>query len=251
MTVEAERQSVLIEGLGGTNLAKAGDYNQRVVLQAIRARKTITRLELGGATGLSHQSIFNICRRLIDDGIVLEVGRTTGGRGQPATRLAVNPDGAFSLGVNIDRDHITLVLMDLAGEVRRRFYWEKRFALPEEVLGFLSSSLKTLLAQKVVPRDRLIGLGAAIPDRLGGVKVTDRPVDYDQWASFDFVARASASLGLPVYRENDATSAAIGEAQFGEGTLHRTFIYVLISAGVGCGLIINGRPYAGSLTHAG
>ncbi|CAL4869430.1 hypothetical protein MMA231_03722 (plasmid) [Asticcacaulis sp. MM231] len=240
-----------VDGLSGTNLSKAGDYNQRVVLQAIRAKGDVTRLELAKLTGLSHQSVFNICRRLIDEGTISEVGRTSGGRGQPATRVAIKADGAFALGLNIDRDHMTLVLMDLSGEVKYRIYADKHFALPHDVLEFLRISIDDILKKNLIPKSRLIGLGVAIPDRLGGVEVAERPKDYDQWSSFDFLGAAQAALMMPVYRENDATSAAIGEAQFGRGINHTSFVYILISAGLGCGLIINGRSYAGSLTHAG
>lgn len=35
-------------------------------------------------------------------------------------RLAINPDGCFSIGVNIDRDHVTVVALDFLGNVRAR-----------------------------------------------------------------------------------------------------------------------------------
>ena len=48
-------------------------------------------------------------------------------------KLAINPDGSYALGLNIDRDHITLILLDLAGKVRARVSWDVDFALPEAV----------------------------------------------------------------------------------------------------------------------
>ena len=238
-------------GLAGTNLTRAGDYNQRVVLQAIRARGEITRGELADITGLTHASVINISRRLIADGIVSDLGKTTGTKGQPAMRLAVNPDGAYALGLNIDREHMTLVVMDLAGRVRERIYTDKHFALPGEVVDFLKVSIETILKKRLVPKTRLIGLGLAIPEQLSGVQVSERPDAYDQWSSLNVVSAFSEQLKLPVFAENDATSAAIGELQFGGGMTHKSFVYTLISAGIGCGLIINGQPYAGGLAHAG
>ena len=44
----------------GTNLERAGDHNQRVTLQAIRARGPITRVELAEITGLTPPAIANI-----------------------------------------------------------------------------------------------------------------------------------------------------------------------------------------------
>ena len=251
MALHAYRPPAAGAALTGTNLTRAGDYNQRVVLQAIRANAEITRGELADITGLTHASVINISRRLIADGIVLDLGKTIGAKGQPAMRLAVNPDGAYALGLNIDREHMTLVVMDLAGKVRERFYTDKHFALPGEVVDFIQSGIETIFSKRLVPKTKLIGLGLAIPEQLGGVQVSDRPDAYDQWSSLNVAAVFSDQLKLPVFAENDATSAAIGELQFGGGMTHKSFVYTLISAGIGCGLVINGQPYTGGLAHAG
>lgn len=238
-------------GLSGTNLARAGDYNQRVVLQAIRAHGELTRGKLAEITGLTHQSTINITKRLIAEGMVLDLGRTIGARGQPAMRLTVNPEGAYALGLNLDRDHMTVVTMDLQGRIRDRVYLDKHFALPNDAMDFVKTALDSGLRRLRIPRSRLIGVGLAIPDRLGGVDVAERPDGYDQWSRIDVAKVFSAELKIPVYVENDATAAAIGELQFGQGLHHKSFIYTLISAGIGCGLIINSQPFPGGLTHAG
>src|SRR3954468_8675015 len=84
--------------LAGTNLERAGDYNQRVTLQAIRVNGPITRVDLAQITGLTTPAIANITNRLLDENLILEVGKLHGRRGQPAMRLAINPDGSFSIG---------------------------------------------------------------------------------------------------------------------------------------------------------
>ncbi|MBP2160506.1 MULTISPECIES: ROK family transcriptional regulator [Asticcacaulis] len=249
MPLGTQKRSIV--SFTGTNLERAGDHNQRVVLQTIRTHGPVTRSELASLTGLTHQSIVNITRRLLEDGLIKDEGALKGTRGQPAARLAVESSGAYTLGLNIDRDHLTFVVMDLAGQVLRRVYARQRFALPNDVIGFLGQEIAKLYADRVVPRKRVLGLGIAIPERLAGVDVAERPANYDVWQSLDVVETFSEALGLSVYVENDATSAAIGELQFGQGLTQKSFVYTLISAGVGCGLVIEGQPYAGGLTHAG
>src|SRR5690349_14363556 len=95
----------------GTNLERAGDHNLRVTLQAIRLKGAVTRTDLALMTGLTAASITNITKRLLRDRLILEAGRTRGSLGQPATKLSINLDGCYSLGLNIDRDHITLVVV--------------------------------------------------------------------------------------------------------------------------------------------
>src|SRR5687768_11213161 len=129
----SERRRAQGGSLAGTNLERAGDYNQRVTLQAIRLNGPITRAELAQLTGLTTPAIANITNRLLNERLIVEVGRLHGRRGQPAKRLAVNADGAFSIGVNIDRDHVTVVALDLNGTVRARVTDEIDFALPDAV----------------------------------------------------------------------------------------------------------------------
>ena len=116
--------------LSGTNLERAGDHNQRVTLHAIRVNGPITRTDLADITGLTPPAIANITRRLLNDELIIEAGRRKGGRGQPATKLVINPDSRFSIGINIDRDHITLVVLGFDGQVRAQCSREMAFALP-------------------------------------------------------------------------------------------------------------------------
>ena len=117
--------------LSGTNLERAGDHNQRVTLHAIRVNGPITRAELAQITGLTAPAIANITKRLLTDNLIQEAGRRRGGRGQPATKLVINPDSWFSIGLNVDRDHITMVVLDFEGRVRARASREVNFAMPE------------------------------------------------------------------------------------------------------------------------
>ena len=61
----------------------------------------------------------------------------------------------------------------------------------------------------------------------------------------------SASMGVPVMVENDATAAAVGEQFHGVGRRLRDFFYVYIGVGVGGGMILSGHPYRGSAGRAG
>src|SRR3979411_2095445 len=114
--------------LSGTNLERAGDHNQRVTLHAIRVNGPITRTDLVSLTGLTAPAIANITKRLLEENLIKEAGRARGGLGQPPVKLVINPDGRFSVGINVDRDHITLLVLDFEGQVRSRLSREIRFA---------------------------------------------------------------------------------------------------------------------------
>src|SRR3546814_4654679 len=101
--------------LSGTNLERAADHNQRVTLHAIRVNGPLTRVDLAAITGLTPPAIANITKRLLGVGLIEEAGQRRGGRGQPPTKLVITRDSFHAIGIHIDRDHITLVLVVFHG----------------------------------------------------------------------------------------------------------------------------------------
>ena len=247
-----DRQPRLTVGLSGSNLIRVSDFNQRVVLQAIRvAGGETSRSQLAAATGLTFPTIVNITRRLIEAGLIHETARIKGPRGSPAARLAIDPDGCFSLGVNIDRDHVTVVILDLAGGVRARDVREVDFPSPEMVLDFVETWYKDTTEGLRLDRNRFIGVGLATPDDIGTIVLPKMPETYRVWATTDISALLQARLDLPVLRDNDAAAAAIGEAQFGDGRDFTDFFYVLISAGLGGAVVVDNEYVHGGDGRAG
>jgi predicted NBD/HSP70 family sugar kinase len=238
--------------LSGTNLERAGDHNQRVTLHAIRVNGPITRTELAEITGLTAPAIANITKRLLVDKLIQEAGRRRGGRGQPATKLVINPDSWFSIGLNVDRDHITMVLLDFEGRVRARVSREVAFALPKDVEQFFKKSVGKLLAKEGIGAGRLAGIGVALPDDMPrAATLPNQPANYGIWASTDVPSLLASALNVPVFVENDAAAATMGEMQFGFGKKHQTFFYVLITAALGGSLVIDGNHFRGATGRSG
>lgn len=237
--------------LSGTNLEHAGDHNQRVTLHAIRLRGPITRTELAEITGLTAPAVANITKRLLDDGMIKTAGRLQGARGQPATRLVINPESSFSIGVNIDRDHITVVVVDFEGSVRARASREVDFALPADVAAFYRKSVPRLIAKAGIHAEQLVGVGVAIPDDLGRVDLPGRPASYSEWNEVSIPDLLAGPLSLPLFVENDAAAAAMGELQFGLGHIHHSFFYILISSALGGGLVVDGAYFRGASGRSG
>ena len=248
---KSDRKRTAGASLSGANLERVGDHNQRVILQAIRVNSPITRVTLAQISGLTPPAVANITKRLLDDGLILEAGRVQGARGQPAMNLTINPDGCLSIGVNIDRDHITIVLLDLMGVVRARASQEIEFPLPDDVAKFCKAQIRKMLAAWKDGPPRLSGIGVALPDDLGRVDLPHRPENYDVWSTADVGKLLAGILPLPVFLENDAAAAALGELQFGHGLRKPSFFYVLISSGLGGGMVVEGNYFRGAQGRSG
>ncbi len=238
--------------LSGTNLERAGDHNQRVTLHVIRVNGPITRAEIAAITGLTAPAIANITKRLLTDNLIKEAGRRRGGRGQPATKLVINPDSWFSIGLNLDRDHITMVVLDFEGRVRSRDSVEVKFALPKDFEQFFRKSVDKLLSKAGIDRDQLVGIGVALPDDMPrAATLPHQPANYGVWASTDVRSLLSGTLDVPVFVENDAAAATMGEMQFGLGKKYQTFFYILITAALGGSVVVEGNHFRGATGRSG
>jgi predicted NBD/HSP70 family sugar kinase/biotin operon repressor len=230
---------------------EAGEHNRSLVLRSIHRNAPISRAEVARQTGFTKPAIARIVDRLLDEGLVMEARRRHGLRGQPAIELEINPDACFSIGVNIDRDHLTILAVDAVGTVRGRVHHEKRFILPGEFVELTGDAISHFRRSKLIDDARLAGIGLAIPDWLGSIPVLGRPPEYVQWTTFD-VRRALAGItDHPIFIDNEANAAAMAELDYGLGTESRSFFYIAINACPGGGLVLDGVGHRGAMGLSG
>lgn len=93
------------------------------------------------------------------------------------------------------------------------------------------------------------GVGCGGPMEPGGVTVS--PLNIAQWRGFPLRDRLAASLGLPVFIDNDAKALALGEAWQGAARGERNFLAIVVSTGVGGGIVLDGHLLDGARANAG
>ena len=242
--------------LVGTNQDHGQRYNRRVVFDLVRRHGALSRADIARHAGLSYQSISNMADDLMGDGLLLETRRRVGRRGQPPVELSVNPDGAFSLGFSFDRHRLRGTLVDLGGTPRAEREIELDATLPSVVLPRIATLAGELIESGRVPADRFLGLGLSMP----GLSRAGRLVSPGQrsshpwladWTDVPIIDALTERVGIPIFTDNDAAAAAIGELIHGEGRRFSHFVYVYISDGIGAGLIFDRRPYRGGGGMAG
>ncbi|MYW63100.1 ROK family protein [Streptomyces sp. SID8379] len=237
----------------GTNLPRVGGYNQAVVLDAIRTKGPVSRVELGPLTGLTNQTVSNVVRRLLDEGLIAESGRAPSSGGKRRTLLVPRADGAYALGVHLDPDAAVIALVDLAGSV----LLSRRLALPRpsvpgEVVDKVARAALRLPERAAIDRGRLLGLGIASPgpiDTEAGTVVD--PPNFDGWTCVPLLDMFAKATGMPVAMDNDATAAAIGERWIGGKERAGGFLFLYMGAGIGAGIMLNGQTLRGDSGNAG
>ncbi len=235
----------------GTNQEHTKNYNRRVVLEVIRLHEPISRAEIARQVGLTAQTIANIVEELLLEGVVVTRGRRQGQRGQPALELEFNPNGAFGVGLHLDRDLLTAVLVNLKGEQQRIEHHHNSFATPEQAYPFMRRAVESLILGEGIARERVWGVGLALPGPIQAPNAhSSVPSSEQNWVRGPVRDLLERELGLPVFTENDATAAAIGEHWYAAHRNVKSFFYVYFGLGLGGGLVAQGQTYQGFAGNA-
>ena len=107
-------------------------YNERLTLSLIRQYGQLPKAEIARLTGLSAQTVSVIVRQLERDKLVIAGDKQRGKVGQPLVPFSLNPDGAFSIGLKVGRRSGDLILLDLAGKVRKIVRQPYHFPTPAD-----------------------------------------------------------------------------------------------------------------------
>ena len=176
---------------------------------------------------------------------------TVAGRsGRPPTLLTLNPEiGAFG-GVDFGHSSVRVAIADVTGTLLA----EDRLDLDVDNAAELAIAgavdrLPALVAQAGLPRQQLLGVGAAIsaPVRRGGASVAAAGI-LPGWSAVSPQRELARRLGVPVHVGNDANLGALAEVRTGAARGASDVVYVMLSSGVGGGLVLNGSLFTG---HSG
>jgi predicted NBD/HSP70 family sugar kinase len=227
------------------------------VLEALHSTARSSRPELVRVTGLSRATVSSLIADLIGVGLVTEdegpedpEPRRTG---RPAQSLSLVPTAGFAIGADIGHQHVRVILCDLFGAV----LWEHWVAkevdrAPEETLDLVAVLVGRALQETGVPHTRVLGIGAGIAS----------PVEKDSgalgaegimpgWVGMRLTDELERRTSLPVRVTNDANAGALAERMYGAGRHAGDMVYVRLSAGIGAGIVSNGRLLLGARGLAG
>jgi len=240
------------KAIAGTNLEQARSHNRRVVIEAVRINGSLSRAAIARLTALTTQTVSNIVEELEQAELLRPEPTLKGTRGQPAVPYSINPDGGYSIGLQLDHQLLVGVVTDLSGTVRSRIEQPVDRPTPVEAMPALAAMPKDLMGRFRFDRSRLIGIGMAMPGPFGVEGMTSvGPTALPGWQDFPLDSELQRLTGIDVTVENDATAAAIGERLYGVARNLNNFVYLFIGTGTGAGLFLDGHLYKGSRHNAG
>ncbi len=155
------------------------------------------------------------------------------------------------LAVDLGGTKICSALVGEGGEVLRQDVRPTEASLGQQrVIDNILSSLRAVTPPGTLGSGiRALGVGA--PGPLDPQKGEIIFAPNLQWRNVNLRQILEDALGIPVFLENDANLAALGEHLYGAGRGHDHMVFLTVSTGVGGGLILNGEIYSGAYGGAG
>jgi predicted NBD/HSP70 family sugar kinase len=237
----------------GSNQVGLRQHNERVLLQAIRLHGELPKADLARLTHLSTQTVSLIINRLLEDGLLVKREPLRGRIGQPSVPIALNPEGAYAVGVKIARRSLDVLLIDFTGQVRQRASLAYEFPDPLTLFSDLERLLQAVTEPLGPQAERITGMGVAAPLSLGGWQsLLEVPSERaHRWDEIDLAARLRELRPWPVHLVKDTAAACVAELVAGRGRSLRSYLYFFMDTFVGGGLVLDSHLHAGDRGNAG
>jgi len=225
--------------------------NRDVILKLIREQGPISRTTLARRARLTPATAFSIVEQLVQQGLVQETGIGPSQGGRRPMLFEFNPSSYGVIGVDIRSAQVLGLVTDLDAQPVVTVTKDYDLESDVDVVALTVQTIRELIDASPFPRDRLMGLGLAVPGLLdveNGVVVESRNWHWSNLPLRDLLAR---EFDLPVYLEADDKALAVGEVFFGAGQGIPNVICLKIGRGLGAGLVIDGALVRGADNSAG
>jgi predicted NBD/HSP70 family sugar kinase len=167
--------------------------------------------------------------------------------------LRINPTAAYAVGIHFDPLNVSIVVVDMNGQALARSHQDISPAVdPEALIAQAAGTALALLDDLGIPRDRVLGVGAACPGPIDQSQgQVSSPRRRDRWTEVPIKRILEQHIGYSVTIDNDANAAAIGERWSGHGRTVSDFAFLYMGTGIGAGLFLSNHIYRGVSLNAG
>jgi glucokinase-like ROK family protein len=234
------------------NQEKVRKINKSIVMNMLRLYSPISRARVANLTGLNRGTVSNIVNDLIEEGLVSENEQEDSKVGRPGISLGLRPDGGAVIGMEIGVDFITILLTNFVAVT----LWETRVDIsPSESQTNIISRAEQLIEQalSIAKEQRLrpLGMGIGLPGLINLSRGELIIAPNLNWRNVPLRLMWNQRFRLPIYIENEANLAAMGEYYFGVARNVDNFIYLSSGIGLGGGIMIGGNLFRGGHGYGG
>ena len=226
--------------------------NKNLVLDIIRTKSPISRIEIAKMTGMSPTSITRIVTELQLQGYLRETEAVASGVGRKATLLEVRGDVLYTIGIEIDKSLLKVGIVNYIGEMVS-LHKSKRDESESyiETLHKIDKVIRKIMEENEIPAAKILGLAVGLPGYIdyknGIVKVSDQL----KWKDASLAEDLQKLTSFNVIVDNELKMKIVAESFTGKAKNSQNSILIGIGSGIGSSIMLNGEIYRGETNNAG
>jgi predicted NBD/HSP70 family sugar kinase len=232
----------------GVNSIEVKKINRNAIYKFLYKHEPISVQEIAYTLNLSLPTVTQNLKELNERSLIVETGlfESTGGR--KAKAICYNSVAKYSVGLDITRNHVGIVIIDLSGKVIKNLRIHFPFVNSKAYFEGVGNFVKDFIAESKIDSSKILGVGIALPAILSEDKQT---IDYATVIDFQggSVKSFKEFIPYPCVLINDANAGGIAEL-WGEGNTVDV-VYLSLNNSVGGSFIVGKNIYSGQNQRGG
>ncbi|WP_394578857.1 ROK family transcriptional regulator [Cytobacillus firmus] len=226
--------------------------NKNLVLDILKTKSPISRIDIAKITGMSPTSITRIVNELQLQGYLRETETVASGVGRKATLLEVRGDVLYTVGIEIDKSLLKVGIVNYIGEMVSLLKSKRNESESYmETLHKINMVIRKIMDENEIPAAKIMGLAVGLPGYIdyknGIVKVSDQL----KWKDANLAEDLQKLTSFNVVVDNELKMKIVAESFIGKAKNSQNSILIGIGSGIGSSIMLNGEIYRGETNNAG
>jgi glucokinase len=228
-------------------------HNGKRILDAVRHQGPMSRAALAHTSNLSTPTVCALVDDLLSrPGLLRRLGKGESSGGRRPLIVDFNEQYGYIAGIDIGSRSLRFALADLRGKIVNRGERRTPSGSRDAILEAIAAGVNALFKETSIDSSKLFAIGAGAPgmtDVLSGRVIN--AVNLKGWTDLPLRDILHRRFKVPVCVDNDVNMAALGEVWRGCAAGHPDFVFIALGAGVGAGIVLDGKLHRGSRWYAG
>ncbi|MGI5077412.1 ROK family protein [Treponema maltophilum] len=230
-----------------TNNSDVRVRNASVIYSCLRDHKSLTKSQLVSATGLSFVSVSKLSNRMVEKGLLLADIATASTGGRKASTISFNSNFRYCLVVDFHHtEHFSLGIVNFACEIIYRI--DLPISLNDTLEDLMDKLITAYHEISIELSSKIVGV-VVVVSAVCAIDATILLQSSNPLFEGVNISHVFENLfpNLPIIIDNDANIASLSQIDRGE----QDYLFILMTQGIGMGIVINGTIYRGFNGYAG
>lgn len=222
------------------------DQNKSQVLNAIRDKGPISRIELTRETGISAPTVTRIVKSLMNSHLVKNLGLGNSSGGRPPVILEFDPDSSYVIGIEWEFTRIKGIVANLDDKIICEKVNSHDLSRDiEKDLQIIVGLIEELMKEAPLAASRLKGIGISAAGYINKVTGTIEFSPVQSWQNIDVKTPLEERFSVPIFIDHQSRVMALSEYLYGDAADMRDLLFLNLSFGMGAGFMIDGNVIQG------